>query len=213
MIKIQWFGHSMWKFSISDTEIIVDPFTDIGYPLPKNLTADIVVSTHNHFDHNNFSLIKGNYKKIIEEGDYEYKDIHIKAIQVWHDKNHGLERGKNLLVKIQSEEFSLLHCGDLGHIPDDYTIKQLGKIDMIFIPIGGTYTINAKEAKTVIDLIKPKIIFPMHYKTPAISFDITSLEPFISLFDKNEIYYHNKNVIELSRSELDKYKIIVMNYV
>ena len=209
MLNIKWFGHSMWKFYTADVSVVVDPFTDIGYPLPTNETADIVVSTHDHFDHNNFSLIRGNFKKITKKGEYSFKGVDIKTIQVWHDKSHGLKRGKNLLAKIDIAGFSLLHCGDLGHILDNYTVSQLGQIDIIFIPVGGTYTIDAKEAKEVIDLINPKIIFPMHYKTPAIAFDIAKLDDFTRLYDKNDIYFHDSNEIKITKDDLAKYKIVV----
>ncbi len=212
MIKITWFGHSMWKYETAEITIVVDPFTDIGYPLPKNLKADLAISTHNHFDHNNFKLIRGKFKKIIDEGHYKYKDITVDAIQVWHDKNHGLDRGKNHLIKINMDNLNLLHCGDLGHIPDNYVIEKLGKIDLLFVPIGGVYTIDAKEAKKLTDILQPSIVFPMHYKTPVLDFQIDTPDKFLSLFDSEKIKYIDSNTVSVEKNNLPEFNIYMMNY-
>lgn len=210
MIKIKWFGHSMWKFSTENVSIIVDPFTDIGYKMPENETADIVISSHDHFDHNNISLIKGNPMIIKEAGDYNYKNVKIKTIQVWHDENQGKDRGCNLLIKIAMDGKTFLHCGDLGHILSDELIKKLGKIDMLFIPIGGVFTINSQKAREIIYKLQPTLVFPMHYKTLKIDFNIHPLDDFLAIADR--IHYTNSNEINIDEKDLIKSKTVVMNY-
>lgn len=211
MIDITWFGHSMWKFDFSNVSVVIDPYTDIGYPLRKIDKADIVISTHNHFDHNNFSLINTYKLKITEQGDYSYKNLKIDAIQVWHDKKLGSLRGKNLLIKIKQKGLSLLHCGDLGHIPDESVIQKLGRIDLLFVPIGGIYTIDAYEAKQLAEILNPKIIFPMHYQTPVLNLSLEKPEKFLSLFEPNKIKFFKSNKITLE-SLPDNMQIYVMNY-
>ena len=211
MIDITWFGHSMWKFDFNNVSVIIDPYTDIGYPLRKIDKADIVISTHNHFDHNNFSLITTYNQKISEQGHFSYENLEIDAIQVWHDKKLGSLRGKNLLIKIKQKGLSLLHCGDLGHIPDESVIQKLGRIDLLFVPIGGIYTIDAYEAKQLAEILNPKIIFPMHYQTPVLNLSLEKPEKFLSLFEPNKIKFFKSNKITLE-SLPDNMQIYVMNY-
>jgi L-ascorbate metabolism protein UlaG (beta-lactamase superfamily) len=172
MINVKWFGHSMWKIWNDKVSIITDPFSSIGYKLPVNETADIVLSSHAHSDHNNFSLIDGDPEIYNEPGEYNFKSVKIKNMQVWHDDSKGSQRGTNLLMKFNVSGKNFLHCGDLGHLPETSVIAELGRIDVLFVPIGGTYTIDALQAKKVIELLSPVIIFPMHYKTRVLDFPI-----------------------------------------
>ena len=116
MLNIKWFGHSMWKIWNEKVSIITDPFTDIGYPMPENETADIILSSHDHFDHNNIQLIKGNPQVVNTKGKFEIKGVKIETFPVWHDETRGSERGNNLLMKFTISGKTFLHCGDLGHI-------------------------------------------------------------------------------------------------
>ena len=216
-MQVTWFGHSMWKFTaltntIGFDTVIIDPFGgDIGYSTPYHPTADVVVSTHDHFDHNRFDIIEGDFIKITEEGHYEIKGMTIDTIQVWHDKNHGKDRGKNLLVKVNMEGLNILHCGDLGHIPDDDIIKKLGKIDLLFVPIGGTYTLDPYEAKQLVDILKPNIVFPMHYLTPVVNF--RELEPahkFWKLYNEDDVVLFHTNEVTVAEKALPKFAIYIL---
>ena len=103
MIKVKWFGHSMWKISTGDISIITDPFTDIGYSMPSAETADIILSSHDHFDHNNFELIGGNPKIIKTAEIFKVSGINIQTFLTYHDEKKGSERGENLLMKFGLE--------------------------------------------------------------------------------------------------------------
>jgi len=94
ILKTKWFGHSFWKISSEDISIIADPFTNIGYKMPQGIRADIVISSHDHFDHNNFELVEGNYKLIRSEGKYNVKGVNFEMLATWHDESQGNERGK-----------------------------------------------------------------------------------------------------------------------
>ena len=211
MINIKWFGHSMWKIWTEQVSLIIDPFTDIGYQLPENETADLVLSSHDHFDHNNFALIKGESAIYNKPGAFWHKEIKIENFPVWHDDSEGTERGANLLMKFTIAGKNFLHCGDLGHIPDDLIIAKLGKIDVLFVPIGGFYTIDAFQAKQLHDLLSPTITFPMHYKTAVLDFPIASEEPFKKLFPKYRKI--ENNFLNLNESDFKTEQIIFLNYV
>jgi L-ascorbate metabolism protein UlaG (beta-lactamase superfamily) len=210
MINIKWFGHSMWKIWNEEVSLITDPFTDIGYPMPENETANIVLSSHDHFDHNNIQLIKGNPQVVNTKGNFEIKGVKIETFPVWHDETSGSERGSNLLMKFTISGKTFLHCGDLGHICTADVISKLGKIDVLFIPVGGFYTIDAKTAKAIVEMIKPIIVFPMHYKTPILDFPIATIEEYLKLIDDHKQI--SANEIELTEEDFTKSQTIILNY-
>lgn len=210
MIKIKWFGHSMWKIWNDDVIIITDPFTDIGYPLPKNETADIVLSSHDHYDHNNFALISGEFKKINKEGEYNISGVEIEALPTCHDEENGSNRGKNLMMKFTLAGKVFLHCGDLGHDLNDEMISKLGKIDILLVPIGGFYTIDAETAKCIVEKLNPVITFPMHYKTEVLDFPIACKETYLNLissFRKVE-----SNTVDLSAEDFENKQTIILDF-
>ncbi len=209
-VRIRWFGHSMWKIATGKVSIITDPFSDIGYPMPDGETADIVLSSHGHHDHNNFDLIQGSYKRIDTEGKYLEHGIHIEMIPVWHDEEQGCKRGKNLLMKFSIGDTVFLHCGDLGHTLGDEVLKQLGKIDVMFIPVGGTFTVDAKEAHRVVKSIAPAVVFPMHYRTKALRFPLGSADEYLALVDEYRVIESNE--VLLTEDDLSRKQTIVMQY-
>ncbi len=199
----------MWKIWNDDVTIITDPFADIGYRVPKDETADIVLSSHDHFDHNNIGIIGGNPDIINKTGSFTTRGIKIETFPVWHDDEQGNSRGKNLLMKFILEGKNFLHCGDLGHLLNEKSFEQLGRIDVLFIPVGGFYTIDAKTAKKIVDELEPDIVFPMHYKTPALDFPITGKESYLELVDN--VVELNNNQIEL-KAEYWQNKTLILNY-
>ena len=182
-MKIEWIGHSCFKISLNGgTIILTDPFSpEIGLAFPKT-TADIITISHNHFDHNFTKGILNSRGaepfKISGPGEYEVAGVKILGISTFHDKSQGKERGKNTIYQISAEEINLLHLGDLGTVLDDETLKKLDEIDVLFVPIGGKFTIDASEASEVIGQIEPKIVIPMHYKVRGLKIEIDDLEPF-----------------------------------
>ncbi|MCD4817413.1 MAG: MBL fold metallo-hydrolase [Candidatus Cloacimonetes bacterium] len=211
MLKIKWFGHSMWKISTEKVSLIIDPFTDIGYKVPQNETADIVISTHDHFDHNNFGIIKGNPEIVKSEGIFVFDHVKIETFAVWHDETKGSKRGNNLLVRMELAERTFLHCGDLGHMLSQELMIKLGKIDVIFIPVGGYYTIDAVTAKKIVDYLKPAIIFPMHYKTKVLDFPISEKEEYLKLIGDYQQF--KQNYIDFEEKDFNDKKTVILDYV
>jgi len=210
LIKIKWFGHSMWKVWNDDISIVIDPFEYVGYKLPENETADLILSSHDHFDHNNFSLIQGDPQIFDQPGEFEYRSVKIKNIPVWHDDTEGSQRGSNLLMKFTVSGKNFLHCGDLGHIPRENILAELGKIDVLFVPIGGFYTIDASQAKKIVELISPVIVFPMHYKTAVLDFPIATSEPYLEMI--TDLKVQKGNIITLNKDDFQSAKTIILDY-
>jgi L-ascorbate metabolism protein UlaG (beta-lactamase superfamily) len=176
-MNIQYYGQSCFKITTKpagrateDIVIFFDPFDkSIGLRPPQG-QADIVFVSHNHPDHNNVSAIKGTPLIIDTPGEYAIKGINAVGIDTFHDEKEGAARGRNTVFKIDSENIKICHLGDLG---TDLTSKQIEdmEVDILFIPIGGTYTIDGKKAADIVRKIEPAIVIPMHYKIKGLTVD------------------------------------------
>ncbi|MFV0287967.1 MAG: MBL fold metallo-hydrolase [Mycoplasmatales bacterium] len=179
-MEIKWLGHSTFQVQGTKTTIIHDPYHNIlGYKLPKNLTADIVICSHQHQDHNNVAGVQGDFQVVDKLNTYQLEDLTIQSVKTYHDKNQGKQRGDNIIFVYTLEDITIAHLGDLGHLLTTKQLIQLPKIDILMIPCGGGFTINAQEAKIIIEQINPKIVLPMHFRTKA-------LGPFGLKFEKVE---------------------------
>ena len=182
-VKIKWFGHSMWSINTDTQTIIIDPFTGTGLPEIDSLYADIVITSHQHRDHNNFDLIASDckYLKVTESGYYYHKGVEISTQNSSHGVVNGVDRGNNLISFIEIEDINIMHCGDLGVIPSEILIPTV--VDILMVPVGGHFTIDALEAKKLIDLVSPKVVLPMHYRLPASKNDmIADISPFQAIY-------------------------------
>ena len=180
-MEITCIGHSCFKIKGKNATIVIDPYDPkkMGYKLPK-LEADIVLSTHDHFDHNYKQGVTG-YKHFINApGEYEASEIFIYAIKTFHDEKKGAERGENIMYLIEVDEFEILHVGDLGHDLSDSDLEKASIVDVLLVPVGGTYTIGPKRAAQVVSKVEPGIVIPMHYQTK----DLTGLGKELAPLDK-----------------------------
>jgi len=215
-MKIIWKGQSCFEIMTkkrgkNPIRIVIDPFSeDIGLKLGK-LSADILLVTHDHYDHNNIKAISGNPFLITGPGEYEIKGVFIQGIPAFHDKDKGKERGKITIYTIESAGLSLCHLGDLGQIElTSEQIEKIGEIDVLMIPVGGNYTISAKEALKIMSQIEPKIIIPMHYALPQLKVKLDGLDKFLKTLGVNSIKPETKlSIIKKDLSE-EEAKIIVL---
>ena len=213
-LKIKWYGQSSFLITSSNGEkIVTDPFNKMGYKLPDT-NADIVTISHNHSDHNNHKIIKGDFLLINEPGSFEKDNIIIKGISTFHDDQKGKIRGNNIIFNINVDGINICHCGDLGHLLTDEQIADIGTVDILLLPVGGTFTIDAGKAHMVIKQLNPLITIPMHYRTKALGikgFIFGKLDNFLALADEwNDT---GKQEIELNKETIKTEKrIIVLNY-
>ncbi len=162
-MTISWYGQSCFRVEVKEGSILIDPFSkDIGLRPPR-IKDDVLLVTHQHSDHNNVEDANPEAFLIQNPGEYEKQGIAVRGIPSFHDDKQGTERGPNTIYVIKAEEMTIAHLGDLGHTLTDEQIEAIGDIDVLMIPVGGTYTIDAKTAVEVISQIEPKIIIPMHY--------------------------------------------------
>lgn len=196
-MKITWLGHA--SFLLEDSKgrkLLTDPFdSTVGYSLYKG-SADVITISHQHFDHNFIQNINPGAKVIDKVGFFNECDITIQGIPSYHDKNKGAKRGENVIFIIEMEGYKFCHLGDLGHILEEKDIDLIGEVDVLFIPVGGNYTINGEEAAKVAKSIESKLIIPMHYKTPQLSFDLDGVETFLTFMKNGERV--NSNTLEIN---------------
>jgi L-ascorbate metabolism protein UlaG (beta-lactamase superfamily) len=166
-MEIQYLGHSSFKIKTLKVGIVTDPFDSVmvGMKFPKT-EGDIVTISHSHADHNKIDEVSG-VKRVVEgPGEYEIMGVSIIGIASYHDNQKGLERGKNTIFIFELEGLRVAHLGDLGHVLSESTLSDMGDIDVLLIPVGGVYTIDATQAVEITKKIEPNIVIPMHYKTP-----------------------------------------------
>jgi L-ascorbate metabolism protein UlaG (beta-lactamase superfamily) len=201
-MEITFVGHSCFKIKGKESSIVIDPYDPkIGFKLPK-LEADILLSTHPHFDHNNVEGVTG-YKLMIDTpGEYETGGVFVNGFPTKHDDKEGDERGGNTIFLIEIDGITLLHLGDLGHELEQATLENIDSVDVLMVPVGGKYTIDAELAAKVISTIEPGIVLPMHYKTD----DLTGVEGLDGL-DK----FLEEMGVENNVKKLDKLKIVNKN--
>lgn len=210
MIHIQYFGHSFWKVWNDETAIAIDPYQEMGYPLPKDVTADVVCSSHDHFDHNNIGLIKGTSLVIRSEGKFTFGKVEFRTYGTFHDEEHGAKRGKNLLLQFTMEGRTFLHCGDLGDDPSAEIMEQVMKPDVLFIPVGGFYTIDAAKAHELVNQLQPVLVFPMHYRSKLVDSKIAPVTDYLSkVVDAVQI---DSNILDLTEELFQGNKTILMQF-
>ena len=183
-VIIRWLGHACFHCQGEGVSLLTDPFDEeVGYPLPQ-VEADLVTVSHDHHDHNAVNLLPGNPGVIKEVGVHHFQSLEIKGFPVFHDEVKGAKRGDNIIFVWEMDELRLCHLGDLGHLLDDTTLNSIGKIDILMVPVGGTFTIDAREARDVVDQLHPRLVIPMHFKTPHLSFELDVSEKFTLYFDR-----------------------------
>lgn len=161
---ITWYGQSCFRIQSGELVLVTDPFSkDIGLKPPTG-QADIVTVSHDHDDHNNISVIKGDPFVVDGPGEYSLKGISIVGIPSTHETANGGGEGENTIYVMDIEGMKVCHLGDQGAKLTNDQIEAMGDIDVLFIPIGGTFTLNADEALDVIGQIEPRVIIPMHYQ-------------------------------------------------
>jgi L-ascorbate metabolism protein UlaG (beta-lactamase superfamily) len=163
-MDIKYLGHSSFQIKTKDSTVVIDPYDTktVGMKYPK-VDADIVTVSHQHGDHNAVAAVGGSPLVIDWPGEYEKKGVRITGYQTFHDKNKGADRGENIMFKIEADGISILHCGDLGLVPDQNFIEDIGEVNILMVPIGGFYTIDPQEAVEVVRKVEPSIVIPMHY--------------------------------------------------
>lgn len=172
-MDITYLGHSSFKIKTKTATLITDPFDPkmVGLKYPQN-ESDIVTVSHAHGDHNATDKVTVAKKVIEGPGEYEVSGISVMGYSTFHDSKNGEERGKNTVYVIEAEGLRILHLGDLGHIPNEDVVDEIGDVDILMVPVGGFYTIGPKEATEIVTKLEPYFVIPMHYKAEGMNAEL-----------------------------------------
>lgn len=207
-MKIKWLGHSCFLVTAQDgTKIITDPYEAGGYGGAVgygkiNETADIVTVSHDHADHNAVGQVPGKPSVVKGEGSHRTGGFNFRGHAVSHDGKGGDERGKNVIYTFEVDGVHLCHLGDLGHPLTDAQLGDLGAVDVLFIPVGGFFTIDSAQAGRICQQLSPKVVIPMHYKTPKCGFPIAPVDDFLK--GRLRVKRLSASEIQLERGSLPK---------
>lgn len=175
-MDITWYGHSCFRISERGRiAVITDPFSDSIGLRPPALKADVVTVSHDEPGHNNVEAVKGEPYRLFGPGEYEIGGSFIMGIAM--PTNGGTRQ--NVAYLIEYDNLTVLHLGDLDHVPDQSVIEEIGEVSVLLVPVGGGKGLNANQAAEVVALIEPHYIVPMHYALPDLAFELEPVDKFL----------------------------------
>lgn len=206
-MDVKWYGHASFLITTDQgTTIITDPYEPGAYGGgisygPISDEADIVTVSHDHSDHNYVAGLPGKPQVIKGAGRHEAKGIIFEGFATYHDASRGSERGENTIFTFVADGIKVCHLGDLGHILTDKEVEEIGQVEVLFIPVGGFYTIDPDEAAKVVNQLRPKLTIPMHFKTEKCNFPIVPVDQFLQ--GKKEVKRISDSSFSFSKKELE----------
>ncbi len=189
MIKIKWLGHACYKIYFDDIQCVIDPFEKGYVPGYRGIqtSADIVLASHKHNDH--YGLMEVQQLLRLVHG------VNVTKVNTFHDDENGSLRGENIVHVLEYNGAKVAHFGDIGHVLTEEQVQQIGNVDVAIVPIGGTYTVRAPQAKIICEQVNAKVIIPMHYRTDSQGFEVLeTVDEFASMFE-NVTYIDNDEYI------------------
>lgn len=180
-MRIRWYGQSAFLLSGEQHRVFIDPFGDVGnasplasswnYPAIEGAEADVLLVTHDHLDHNAVRVIGGDPLVIAKAGTHESPLGEIVGIASEHDAVAGTQRGPNTIFRFDLDGYAVAHFGDFGQPRlRSEQWEALGDVDVLLFPVGGGPTIAPDAAAELVAELRPALVVPMHYRTPAIGF-------------------------------------------
>ena len=183
-MKLQYLGHACFRIiSEMGTTVVCDPYNGnmVGFDMAR-VRCDLVTISHHHADHDCMDVIVGSPAELDVEIACAADDIAVESIANYHDDVNGAKRGANLVFTFLVDGIKVVHMGDIGCL-DENVAKRIKGCDVLLLPVGGTYTVDAVGAKWYVDAVQPKIVVPMHYKTDEHNFEVDGVDKFLALFD------------------------------
>lgn len=177
-MDITWYGLSCFRITErGQISVVTDPFSDaIGLPAPS-LKADVVTISHDVPGHNNVEVVKGTPYVLYGPGEYEVGGIFIMGIALHNTQEEA--PGRNVGYMIEYENLTVLHLGDLDHVPEQSVIEEIGIVNVLLVPVGGGAGLKASEAAEVVSLIEPHYVVPMHYAQDGLTFELDDVDRFL----------------------------------
>lgn len=180
-MKITWLGHSCFKIEKNGYTVILDPYEDGRVPgySPIRESADLVLCSHEHGDHNARQVVT-----LKQGGECPFV---VEKIETFHDDAKGTLRGPNTVHILNDGSCKIAHMGDLGCELTDQQMEQLKGLEVLMVPVGGHYTIDAAQAAKLTKQLQPRIVLPMHYRGGSFGYDVIGpVEDFIQQIGEAE---------------------------
>ena len=200
-MRLEWIGHACFQLAAQDgTTVITDPYDEsVGIDMVP-LQADLITMSHEHHDHCEASMIVG--RPVIARGTQEVQvgSVMAKAVSSYHDDAQGAKRGGNVIRIFEIDGMKVVHMGDQGCMPDEDVLEAIANADVMMIPVGGTYTVDAAGAKAIIEAAKPRCVIPMHVRTKRCPYPIAPVDGFLALMGAEDASAYS--VIELSEEHI-----------
>lgn len=170
MVEVLWHGHACFEARGKDGVVVMDPFRGIGLPEPE-AEADLVLCSHGHGDHSHHGPVKAEGGEVLLGfvGSKKVGGVEVKGIATFHDDSQGSRRGRNSVYVFTFDGIRFCHIGDLGHDLSSSQVEAIGEVDVLFVPVGGFFTIGPEKAWGTCLKLKPKLVFPMHYRMEGMS--------------------------------------------
>lgn len=190
-MRITWLGHSCFSLEQDGYRIVIDPYEKVeGYP-PLHTEANAVYCSHEHFDHN--------YRAAVQLLSGGKNPFTVETVATYHDEKQGALRGENTIHVFKAGGVTVVHLGDVGHPLSEEQLAPLQNCDVLLVPVGGTYTVDADGAKQITDEVAPRVVVPMHYRNGALGFgDIGTAVPFLAKYEEQEILRLSENSFTLT---------------
>lgn len=206
-MDITWFGHSCFRISERGRiTVVTDPFADtIGLP-PLKLKADVVTVSHDEPGHNHVEAIKNEAHIIRGAGEYEIGNVFITGVAM-HDVNNATAR-PNVAYHIIYDNLSVLHLGDLSHVPQQSLIERMGEVNVLLVPVGGGMGLTGAQAAEVVGLIEPHFIVPMHYELPGLRFALEPVDKFLKAMGVSKV--QEADTLRITASDLPEQPQVVV---
>jgi len=212
-MRIRFLGHATFLITTAaGRKVITDPYEPGAFGgaiglRPISDQADIVTVSHAHADHGDAASLPGHPAVYPEAGQFTVGDIALKGVPTFHDAVRGRERGPNVVWVIGADGMQIAHLGDLGHVIDSAQAESIGPVDILMVPVGGTYTIDARDAIEVVGLLAPHIVIPMHYRVPQVTIALDPVEDFLRDLrsDRSKVIREaNSSDLEIAAEDLPK---------
>jgi L-ascorbate metabolism protein UlaG (beta-lactamase superfamily) len=203
-IRVRWHGHSCFEVTTDTVTVVTDPHDgkSLGIQPPK-VRGDVVLVSHDHFDHAATKVVSKPESQIVTSPEHMKVDgVKVRGVETFHDVSEGQSRGGNIAFVFILEECKFCHLGDLGHVLTEQQAKAIGKVDVLFIPVGGVFTIDAAAAWEVIAMMDPGVVVPMHYRVGGLSLSINDISPFLEGADPDCVIKVG-NSVEFTKADLD----------
>ncbi len=209
-MEITWYGHSFFKFRDRGISIVTDPYdASIGYPVQK-IKADVVTISHHAPGHSNLRAVRGKPKVFDGPGEYEVRGVFITGLATWHRKKKGEKAERTTMFIFEFDSLTIAHLGDLGVVPSQREVEDLPSVDVLLIPVGGGDTLNAAQAAEVVNMLEPKVVIPMHYKTRFTKLPLDPVDKFLQQMGQKSVKPEPTLKVKKSKNLPEETRVILL---